>query len=238
MARSLRVSDRRDDAPDRGLAGLVRLFAMVLVVCALALGAVAFAPQFAETLEDVSPTDDDPPDPDVRTPERVDPDDPGATTYETDAELVTSTAVEDSVHEEVNERRAEHGLEPLAWDGTIASVSRAHSADMREREYFAHRNPDGEDPWDRYSDVAGYCSRYGENIATTWVGQPVERPSDGELERYETAEGLADGLVDQWMNSTAHREAILADDWDRAGVGVHLSGDGRVFATQNFCTDR
>lgn len=245
-------SERTDD---RAITGTLRLLLTIAVVCSLALGAFVYGPQLADSVgldrngidssDGPSPDaeDEDPPQSDSkqsedRDPDRSDPDDPGETTYDGARENISSNAVEDHVHEKVNERRAEHGLEPIEWDGTIASVSRAHSADMNEREYFAHENPDGENPWDRFEDVGSYCQGYGENIATNWAGQNVERPSDGEVVQYHTAEELAEGLVEQWMNSPPHREAILTEGWDRGGVGVYITDDGEVFATHNFCEER
>ena len=253
-SRSNTGSDR-DDAGDRGvLRSLVRLFVAVALVSILTLGVAVVAPAVLEGIDigtddfegpgdigsDVAPSSEPPPTGD-RNPDVTDPDDPGNSSYETDVETVDSATVEDFVHAEVNERRAEHGLEPLAWDGTIASVARAHSYDMAQREYFDHVNPDGEAPMERFRDVDNYCRGYGENIALTWVDQPVEEPATGETVRYRTAEALAVGLVDQWMNSTDHRRAILEQgtpDWDRGGVGVYIDDDGAVYASHHFCQER
>ncbi|ARS91870.1 CAP domain-containing protein [Natrarchaeobaculum aegyptiacum] len=246
-------TDAGDQPPDSSrdpglLRGIVRLVFLAAVL-ALLVGGVAYGPELLEdrgVLEDVEINDlpspsPDPPPAGERNPDVADPDDPGETTYETDVETVSSVAVEDFVHAEVNDRRADHGLEPLEWDGTVASVSRAHSHDMAERDYFAHENPEGEGPFDRFNDVEGYCRGYGENIALTWVERPVDGPGDGEATTHQTAAGLATGLVDQWMNSTEHRAAILEDHggpaWDRGGVGVTITEEGAVYATHNFCTE-
>ncbi|WP_408957845.1 CAP domain-containing protein [Natrinema sp. 74] len=231
-----------DGSTDRALVrGLLNFLVAVALVCSLVLGAALFAPQFIDgpVLEgDVSPSSDPPPIGNC-TPVATDPDDPGTSSYETSVEVVDSATVETFVHAEVNERRAEHGLEPIGCDGTIASVARAHSYDMAQRRYFAHTNPDGEGPYDRFRDVDSYCRGYGENIAKTWIGRPVNRPGGDGVVRHRTAEGLATGLVNQWMNSTPHRRAILekgdTPHWDRAGVGVYIAEDGAVYAGQNFC---
>ncbi|QCC59877.1 CAP domain-containing protein [Natrinema thermotolerans] len=224
------------------LRGLLSLLVAIALVVSLAVGTAVFAPQVTDGLglgEGPAPSSEPPP-AGERNPPVTDPDDPGTTRYETDVETITSPTVEDFVHAEINERRAEHGLEPLEWDGTAASVARAHTRDMGQRDYFAHTNPDGEGPYDRFRDVDDYCRAYGENIAMTWVDRRVERPTGGVV-RYETAEALAIGLVDQWMNSTDHRRAILEEGetptWDRAGVGVYIDEDGAVYAGQNFCRE-
>ncbi|RQG91501.1 CAP domain-containing protein [Natrarchaeobius halalkaliphilus] len=236
------------DRSERGiLRALGRLVVLVLLVSAVVLGAATFATTLIERAEDADGIDlQDRPDPSSnpppageRDPDVTDPDDPGVSSYETDVETVRSDAVEDFVHAAVNDRRADHGLESLEWDGTVASVSRAHSYDMAHRDYFSHGNPDGEGPYDRFSEVDDYCRGYGENIALTWIDRPIERPGNGDTVEYYTAEDLATGLVDQWMNSTSHREAILEEHggpgWDRGGVGVYIADDGAVYASHNFC---
>ncbi|MFP9192709.1 CAP domain-containing protein [Natronosalvus vescus] len=230
----------------RGSSGVGSILIAIGFIGALVLAGIFVAPQALAYVEDeLGGSAIDPPALGDRTPEHVDQNDPGETRYNTEAETVSSVAVEDRVHELVNERRAEHGLEPIGFDGTIASVSRAHSQDMYERE-FAHVNPDGETPHDRFDAVADYCQVYSENIARTSVGTLVERSYDGERVEYHTADELAEGLVEQWMNSPEHRAAILGEQeavreaggWDRGGVGVYITDEGRVFATHNFCTVR
>lgn len=239
--RSRAATDRRNVRDrDRGRLGVLRLLLALALLAALAIGGVLYAPTIASTidaLEDGTPVldRDSPPPTDDRDPERTHPADPGPTAYETRTAAVSSIQVEDLVHEKVNEERAERDLDPLEWDGTVASVARAHSADMADRDYFSHVNPDGEGPLDRFDEVGSYCRGYGENIATTWVDRDVRRPGDGEVERYRTDEELAAALVEQWMNSPPHREAILTEDWDRGGVGVYVTAEGRVYATHNFC---
>ncbi|WP_254524707.1 CAP domain-containing protein [Natrinema caseinilyticum] len=229
-------------SPDRALLrGLVNFLFAVVLVCSLAIGAALFAPQLIDGVgfEQPPAPSADPPPAGERDPAVTDPDDPDNSSYETDVEVIRSATVEDFVHAEVNDRRARHGLEPLEWDGTVASVARAHSSDMARRDYFSHTNPEGEGPYARFRDVDGYCQGYGENIAKTWIDRRMRRPGGDGVVRHRTAEGLATGLVNQWMNSTEHRQAILEEGdvpgWDRAGVGVYITDDGAVYAGQNFC---
>ena len=46
----------------------------------------------------------------------------------------------------VNNERAAHGCGALVANPGLASVARAHSADMRDRGYFSHDTPEGLDP--------------------------------------------------------------------------------------------
>ena len=37
------------------------------------------------------------------------------------------------------------------------------------------------------------------------------------------------------MNSSGHRSNILADAWRNEGIGIYVTDEGKVYATQNFC---
>lgn len=237
------TSERGATRDERGALEVGKLFVAIGVLSALVLAGALVGPQALATAENITGIGDDAGIPEAgdRNPELTDPNDPGESTYQTEETVVSSDAVEDHIHDIVNEKRAEHGLEPLDWDGTVASVSRAHSWDMYQTGEFSHINANGESPHERFHVVADYCQVYGENIAETSVGQPVERSSDGETVEHHTAEELANGIVDQWMHSPDHRAAILeeeVDGWDRGGIGIYITDEGRVFATHNFCTLR
>ncbi|MFC3478191.1 CAP domain-containing protein [Halobacterium litoreum] len=124
----------------------------------------------------------------------------------------------------MNEIRSQQGQDPLGSDVTVASVARAHSEDMADRDYFAHTNPDGEQPWDRYGDVADSpCRTFGENIAMVTVGPDA------------TEDSVANRVVDMWMDSSGHRQNILSAAWNEEGIGVYVTDGGEVYVTQNFC---
>ncbi|KYH26726.1 cysteine-rich secretory protein family protein [Halalkalicoccus paucihalophilus] len=148
--------------------------------------------------------------------------DPGTTS----AGDVTSDEVEAEIHTQVNEIRAEHGLSQLEHDDEIAAIARTHSQDMNEREYFSHTNPEGESPADRFGNLyPSECRAVGENLAYIQTGFG----SGG------SAEEIAERIVQGWMDSEGHRENILREGWDTEGIGVYMA-DGRIDATQNFCT--
>ncbi|TFV65843.1 UNVERIFIED_ORG: CAP domain-containing protein [Bacillus sp. AZ43] len=111
----------------------------------------------------------------------------------------------------VNAERATAGCAPVSADEGLAGVARAHSADMRDRGFFDHVNPDGLDPFDR-ADRSGVSAR-AENIA--W----------GQRDAAE--------VMDAWMNSAGHRANILDCGLTRLGVGV-VEGSGGPWWTQLF----
>ncbi|MFC4551914.1 MULTISPECIES: CAP domain-containing protein [Halorussus] len=150
--------------------------------------------------------------------------------------------VERLVHEYVNERRVEHGLGTLAFDTELREIARYHSEDMAAEDYFSHVSPDGETRADRYEQFGYDCrapagdDRYytgAENILYTYYDSNV-RTGEGTV-RYTNADELARGIVRGWMNSEGHRENILLSAWDDEGIGVHVTSEGKVYATQNFC---
>ena len=127
------------------------------------------------------------------------------------AEPVAAAGPEAEVLALTNQQRAAAGCGALAADDALAAVARAHSADMRDRGFFDHTNPDGLDPFDRAAN-AGLDAR-AENIA---AGQPDSA-----------------AVVDAWMNSSGHRANILNCSLTRLGVGV-AEGSGGPYWTQLF----
>jgi uncharacterized protein YkwD len=112
----------------------------------------------------------------------------------------------------VNEARADAGCGALTADPALAAVARAHSADMRDRDYFSHTSPEGLSPFDR-AEQAGVGYSRAENIA---FGQ-----SD------------AAAVMEAWLESPGHRQNILDCELTRLGVGV-AEGPGGPWWTQLF----
>ena len=115
--------------------------------------------------------------------------------------------------EMVNEERAKVGLHPLKADPEMAEVARKHSRDMFARGYFAHVNPDGEDPFDRMREEGVRFLTAGENLA---LAQTLTMAHNG------------------LMNSPGHRANILRPQFGRLGIGVLDGGVHGLMVTQNF----
>ncbi len=149
--------------------------------------------------------------------------------------------VERQIHDDVNDARVQHGLEPLVFDRSLARIARDYSQDMAERGFFSHYSPEGESFSDRY-EAAGYdCEIHangqiytgGENLALNSIGRPVQ--VDDRQEFYTEIDELSASVVTGWLNSPDHRENMLHQVWQRQGIGVHIQEDGTVHVTQNFC---
>ncbi len=112
-----------------------------------------------------------------------------------------------------NEQRVQNGVPALAWSEPLAQVARAHSQDMATRNFFAHVNPDGLDPFQRMKIGGISYLAAGENIA----GGPT-----------------ADIMMTNWMQSPPHRENILNPSFGHMGVGVAIDPQYGLVATQDF----
>lgn len=144
--------------------------------------------------------------------------------------------VERIVVEETNEVRAEQNLSAVETNASLRSAARVHSSDMARNGYVGHETPEGELPFERYDEcnVEGYA---GENVASAWydknfVYDEAEVPTVHLSDEREVAEHL----VRAWMDSEGHRETLLSEDWESIGVGVVVTQDDEVFATQAFCS--
>lgn len=111
----------------------------------------------------------------------------------------------------VNQARTQHGLRPLISDPMLTYVAWHHSADMARRNFFAHVNPDGEDPVARYRRAGGQ-GLVGENIAH---GSSVEAAHE------------------HLMSSPGHRSNILHQGYSHIGIGTYVSGK-QFYITQMF----
>jgi uncharacterized protein YkwD len=141
---------------------------------------------------------------------------------------VSSLAIEAQIHERVNEIRRNRSLQPINFSHSLSTHARAHSEDMNDRDYFAHKNPDGETAADRIPNAFQHCAMVGENLHyRTWSQA--------------NATTIANAAVEGWMNSPGHRENILRETWSVQGIGVYIGTTDYgviVYSTQKFCTAR
>ena len=77
-------------------------------------------------------------------------------------------------------------------------------------------------------------SGFAENIAQTWLYTSYMTKGIESSYTWQTQEGLAQSIVDQWMNSPGHRDNILSPHQSE-GIGIAITSDHKVFATQDFC---
>ena len=154
--------------------------------------------------------------------------------------------LEPMLHERINKIRHQHGLDTLMWDFELNIIAYAHSQDMARRDFFAHKNPDSQNPEDRAAEAGFTCEipvgstiySIGENLGkvSIYEGYTYDKAT-GEVIKYDyrTDEEIADSVVDAWMKSPGHRKNILRDFWRVEGIAVTITPEGIVLVTQNFC---
>ncbi|PEN05447.1 hypothetical protein CRI93_13110 [Longimonas halophila] len=153
-----------------------------------------------------------------------------------------------SIHERVNSEREAAGLSSLAWSEELAALSRAHSQDMVQRDFFDHVNPDGQSPTERGQAMDVSCTTIVEGRRAGGIAENIYDASAYHTRRtttqgdetsvtydWKTANGLSETVVQGWMGSSGHRRNILNDTYEAQGLGVAVSDDLRVLVTQTFC---
>lgn len=148
----------------------------------------------------------------------------------TESTEINETRTERLVREKVNQRRSERGLSRVTESTGLNEQSRLHSTDMAAHDELAHDLP-GSTTDKRLSQAS--CSTGGENVAQSWVFDEIETESGTEYISDE--EELANALTRQWMNSPGHRENMLRTQWSETGVGITITDENKVYATQTFC---
>jgi uncharacterized protein YkwD len=133
----------------------------------------------------------------------------------------TVTNIEREVHKLSNEARAARDIDPLVWDPRLAYAGRAHCRDMAKRDFYSHRNPDGESPQDRLDNYRIDYRMASENAAKMYFEEV-------------TARGVAENLFQRWKNSGPHWRNIINDRWDRHGTGVYIDRGRHLYGAQEF----
>ena len=158
---------------------------------------------------------------------------------------ISTSALEQRVHELVNQQRSGNGLSVLRFDPVLADIARKHSEDMAKQHYIAHMNPAGQNPTAR-GNAAGYTCRkdygsyytYGiaENLFQNNLYSSATYFSNREtVYDWNSPEAIAQITVAGWMNSSGHRENILTQTFDREGIGIAIASDDQVYITEDFC---
>jgi uncharacterized protein YkwD len=133
--------------------------------------------------------------------------------------------LEKSLVDLVNAERTKNGLDELVIDDTLASVARAHSAEMRDRAYFSHESPTPalRTLMERYRAVFNSTPRtVAENIHRAWGRRHV--PDQEDVNR----------AHESFMNSPTHRANVLLGRVTRIGIGIVANENGDIWVTQMF----
>jgi uncharacterized protein YkwD len=114
----------------------------------------------------------------------------------TGAQARTLSSSEASLLRTINSVRTARGLAPVRLDLRLTRAARGHTADMLNRQYFAHGSIA------RRAAAAGARGpRFGENLA--WGTSVTTR-----------------WVVDRWLASPSHRAVLLRPGFRRVGIGI------------------
>jgi uncharacterized protein YkwD len=126
-------------------------------------------------------------------------------------------ALHKAMFDALNAYRIENGLNPLSYSRRLELSGDAQVEDLYTRSFFAHVNPDGENPGDRALDV-GFCHKYvGENIAAGQISVAA--------------------VMQAWKNSPDHNENMLEPKYAYVGMGFYIDPTGRRYWAQEFAYD-
>ncbi len=125
----------------------------------------------------------------------------------------------------VNQERVAKGLNELTWNDDLADVGRAHAAEMRDKQYFAHESPTPglENPLDRYVEGTGRTPRLiAENIYRAWGSRSFLNEQDLRVAHKAL------------MDSPGHRANILLGSANSLGVGLVANSSGDIWLCEMF----
>lgn len=118
-------------------------------------------------------------------------------------------STEQQIFDITNIIRLRHHLKTLKWDAKTAEAAYSHSKDMYVSGEFSHTSKKYGDLSDRLKAADVFYQLAGENIAANYVDGPA--------------------VVEGWLNSKDHREALLNKEFTHLGVGVY-----KKHYTQNY----
>jgi uncharacterized protein YkwD len=122
---------------------------------------------------------------------------------------------------EINRTRAAHGLHALHRNRRLQSSADYHCWDMLQANFFAHSSSNGT-PFETRVKRYTQKKRLGENLAYL--------PS-------QDARHAARQIVDMWMNSAGHREALLSHSFSRIGIARRIGKWDNNFRVAVYTVD-
>lgn len=109
----------------------------------------------------------------------------------------------------VNQIRAEHGLPPYRYNGTLSIAAQNHANWMANNVIYSHTGAGGSSPQGRAA-AAGYQGYVAENIVGGWHMTPRQ------------------GII-WWRNSSLHYSMMVSNRYTEAGVGYASNGTENMY---------
>ncbi len=101
----------------------------------------------------------------------------------------------------VNEERAAEGKKPLVANAKLGQVAMARAKDMAMRQYYAHKNPDGNYYYDLFSGYGVEVDYSCENLDIVFVPHAEE-------------------FIKEWVGSAKHHACLVNPNTTEAGFAV------------------
>lgn len=109
-------------------------------------------------------------------------------------------------YNEINDIRAEAGLNELQWDKNLETVASVRAKECSQK--FSHTRPNGSQWYTVNSKIQG-----GENLAFGFNN--------------------ASDCVDAWMDSPTHRDNILYDEFEKVAISIYEE-NGTYYYAQEY----
>lgn len=159
------------------------------------------------------------------------------TSTPTPAPDIDGTTLEAAVLEEINDRRAERGIDRLSTLDTLIGMARFHSDNMAAQGYLSHvaAGYTAAERYERY-ELDDRC-RIADD-SNTGVREDEELEVIGRVtvgENGTTEEELADAAVTAWFAEDEPRQRLTYQNAERVGIGVNVTENGRAYLTVNLC---
>ena len=113
----------------------------------------------------------------------------------------------------LNDDRKKRNLVPLQFNPQLANLAESYARDMIDRDFFSHRNPEGQSPFERMQEKQITFNYAGENIAFNDSVYSAQQA---------------------FMHSPTHKANILSPNYTQVGIGIVKSSTGRIYVVQEF----
>jgi uncharacterized protein YkwD len=124
----------------------------------------------------------------------------------------------------INQSRSERGLAPLTMDDGLTRVAQAHAQDMATRNFMAHVNPDGLQPWDRVKAAGISYTLMDENLSL----------SQGYSSLTDALTASHQAMMAETTSGNNHRATILNARLTKVGIGIATAPGGKVYYVADF----
>ena len=137
----------------------------------------------------------------------------------------------------VDEVRKKHDCSPLVNDSILFVASQHHANYMTRLGRLTHKETDSvqtKTPQLRAEFFGAENYNVGENVLYVPYNSKIKSKKGKKFDTH-TYQGIADAMVDSWVNSPGHFKNIITKDYQITGLSVSIDpAKGRIYACQKF----